>query len=340
MNRNASCRKPIRAGLAFAAALAFAGPTLAEWMPDFPASAVVMADDRRAMASYPLPVGPWQAGAVATLAVEGQLHQQAWRLGAEGGTTLELMQRLRGDIVAAGYRILFECATEACGGFDFRYGTPVLPEPQMHVDLGDFRYLAAGRDGAAGKEYLSLLVSRSPRDAYVQMTRVGALAAPSADVTASTKAPAEAAAAATPGAALALSLPAAPELPAGDAMMAGLGLGLPVVLEDLVFASGSASLQAGDYASLTALAAWLMAHPQVRVMLVGHTDASGALAANTALSRRRAESVRQALIAQTGVAAAQVLAEGAGPLAPRASNDTADGRQKNRRVEVFVTPTR
>lgn len=294
-----------------------------------------MADEETALASYLLPVGPWQAGTVATLAVEGRLHQQAWRLGAEGVTTLELMQRLRGEVVAEGFGILFECATEACGGFDFRYGTPVLPEPQMHVDLGDFRYLAAGRDGKAGKEYLSLLVSRSPRDAYVQLTLAGALPVPAAEMTASTKTPAEDA----PAAAVTPALPAAPEAPAGD-MMAGLGLGLPLVLEDLVFASGSASLEAGDYASLAALSAWLVAHPQAQVMLVGHTDASGALAANVGLSRRRAESVRQVLVSQAGVAAAQVLAEGAGPLAPRASNDTAEGRQKNRRVEVFVTPTR
>ena len=132
-------------------------------------------------------------------------------------------------------------------------------------------------------------------------------------------------------------VPVAPPLPGslGDRLVT-LGT---VALDDLVFASGKAVLEEGEYPSLTALADWLRAHPALRVTLVGHTDASGTLAGNVALSRQRAEAVRAALIARFDLPGAQMDAQGAGYLAPRASNQTPEGRQRNRRVEVMLTST-
>jgi outer membrane protein OmpA-like peptidoglycan-associated protein len=112
------------------------------------------------------------------------------------------------------------------------------------------------------------------------------------------------------------------------------------VLEDLVFASGAATLTEGDYPSLAAVAAWLKANPDGTIALVGHTDASGSLAANKALSERRAKAVAEVLVQSYGADPARVAAEGVGYLAPRATNQTEEGRQKNRRVEVIVTSTR
>ena len=80
----------------------------------------------------------------------------------------------------------------------------------------------------------------------------------------------------------------------------------------------------------------LKAEPDLRVALVGHTDAVGSLDANTALSRRRAEAVRDRLVQSYDVAPGRVEAQGAGYLAPRASNLTEAGREQNRRVEVVV----
>ena len=112
-----------------------------------------------------------------------------------------------------------------------------------------------------------------------------------------------------------------------------------VVLEGLAFESGKAALADPDAPALVALAAWLKANPGRSVTLVGHTDASGSLAANVTLSRQRAATVRQVLIDRYGLSAAQVSAEGVGPLAPRASNDTDQGRAQNRRVEAVLAPT-
>ena len=112
-----------------------------------------------------------------------------------------------------------------------------------------------------------------------------------------------------------------------------------VALDDLVFASGSSSLTEGSYASLADLAAWLQANPEMTIALVGHTDASGGLEGNIALSRKRADSVRARLIETYDVPTRQVEAQGVGYLSPRASNLTEAGRNKNRRVEVILTST-
>lgn len=272
--------------------------------------------------SVQMAIGPFADGTIPTTQLEGALEQQAWQLDAPGLSTLQLLRPLRDQITAAGYAVIFECETRACGGFDFRYGIPLLPEPDMHVDLGDFRYLAASRTGAEGAHYLSLVVSKSAQDGFVQLTQVGPEQDARTDPELSPDQP-----------------PAEQPEPAGqaDTMTRGLDSGEAVALEDLVFPSGSAELLEGPYASLDALSAWLLANPARPITLVGHTDASGSLASNVALSKRRAESVRRALITTYGVAADRVTAEGVGYLAPRASNLTDTGMQRNRRVEVLVS---
>lgn len=275
-------------------------------------------------ASVELPTGPFAAGALPVRRVTGALDRRAWQLEAPRLTLTELADPLREQLLAQGYDILFDCETRGCGGFDFRFAIEVMPEPGMHVDLGDFRFIAAEKGG----EVVNLLVSRSPGYGFVQLTRVAP--EPMADAVPATADPDPA-----PPAAEAAPAPAAP--PPGD-LGAALAEGGAVVLEDLVFASGSSALESGDTPSLAVLAEWLAADPARRVVLVGHTDDSGGLEANIALSRKRAQAVRQALL-DHGVAAGQVSAEGVGPLAPRATNLTEEGRRKNRRVEAVPAST-
>ena len=108
------------------------------------------------------------------------------------------------------------------------------------------------------------------------------------------------------------------------------------MLADLEFETGSADLGAGPYASLDDLATWLATNPSARIVLVGHTDAVGSLDANTSLSRRRATSVAERLVARFGTDPAQLQSAGAGYLSPVASNLTPEGRATNRRVEVVL----
>lgn len=311
---------PLFAGLAaFCLAQSALAQSAAALTLSFPAPDTVTASRAEALTSYRLPVGPWTPAGITTKLTEGPLEQGAWRIDGPGLTTLQLLRPLREQLTQAGYRVIFECETDVCGGFDFRYGTDILPEPDMHVDLGDFRYLAAERPTSNGTEALSLLVSRSATAGFVQLTRIGA--PPEVPlVTASTKSP-------------------EPEAPlATSGLGARLETGGAQALEDLVFASSSAELVEGDYPSLVELAAYLTANPARNVTVVGHTDASGALAGNLVLSKQRAQSVRNRLVG-LGVPATQVSADGVGYLVPRDSNLTEEGRTRNRRVEVMLTST-
>jgi outer membrane protein OmpA-like peptidoglycan-associated protein len=301
----------------------------------FPAAAQTTYQHSEDLASFSLAKGPFEAGDVPSLRVEGAVHQIAWRIAMPKPSTMELLQSLRAQIEAAGFAPLFQCETQDCGGFDFRFASAVLPEPEMHVDLGDFRYLAAKRQGAAGAEYLVLMISRSPDAGFVQMTQIGGARAlvmtPSPE------------ASELPEPVLSLPAQAATPAPTGEVAQQDvaqqLEAGLPLVLEDLVFPSGSAALADEAYPSLAALAAWLRANPAQSVTLVGHTDASGGLAGNIALSKKRAASVRARLIESHQIPAAQISSDGVGPLAPRADDRSDAGRAKNRRVEVLSTPT-
>ena len=76
-----------------------------------------------------------------------------------------------------------------------------------------------------------------------------------------------------------------------------------------------------------------------KIILVGHTDASGSLKNNIMLSKERAESVKNLFVAQFNVNPDQIATNGVGFLAPIASNETKKGRDQNRRVEVIIMPT-
>jgi OOP family OmpA-OmpF porin len=302
--------------LALGLGLALPGHALT---PDFGAEAQLTYQDAEDATTARIVSGAWQSGVVPERLVEGRVETFAWKIATEA-TTHALMTRLAAQLQAEGWTTLFACETRACGGFDFRYSLPIVHEPDMHVDLGDFRYLAAER----GEAVLSLLVSRARQNAFAQMTLVtpGAIAV--------TPAP-------TPQAPLEVEQPA-PPAESGDLGPQLLQQG-SVVLDDLVFASGKAQLAPGDYPSLRALANFLQQNAEAEIALVGHTDATGSLQGNIALSRDRARAVRQALI-DIGAPAGRIAAEGVGHLAPLVSNLTPEGRAKNRRVEAMLTSTR
>ncbi len=265
--------------------------------------------------SVRLPDGPWTTG-VDPPQIEGAIRRQSYRLSGGARTTLQLITPIRERLEADGYETVFSCADAACGGFDFRFQLDILGEPDMHVDLGDFRYLLMRRDGSADPHTISVVASRSQTSGFVHITEVSD--AEQSEPESPTEVSPEVIVETTSG------------------MMAQLESKGSVVLDDLVFESGAGELGAGQFDSLTTLAGWLSETPSARIILVGHTDAVGSLAANTNLSRQRAQSVAARLVAEYGVNAAQIQAEGAGYLAPRDSNLTPEGRAQNRRVEVVL----
>ncbi|WP_439153982.1 OmpA family protein [Yoonia sp.] len=291
---------------------------------DFPSNASLQQTDTRALDSYVMPMGIWDRGAMPTEVVEGQLTQQAWRIDAAGLTTLQLLRPLREQLRNAGYQIIFDCQTEACGGFDFRFAVDTLPPPEMQINIGDFRFLTARRDAENGPDYISLFVSRTAQAGFVQVTQVTAPGAGAPE---------------TAPLAMADAKVLQPQSGDQDDLAARLETVGHAVLDDLTFDTGSSELAAGDFASLRALADYLQADPGRAVALVGHTDAQGALETNIALSKRRAGSVLERLVADYGVNRRQLAAEGMGYLAPIASNLTEQGRETNRRVEAIITST-
>ncbi len=113
-------------------------------------------------------------------------------------------------------------------------------------------------------------------------------------------------------------------------------LGLTVVIGGTdVFATGQSTLSPQARQEIRQLAAALVDYPDFAVTVEGHTDSTGGDALNQRLSEARAETVRQALIAN-GVEASRITAAGFGEARPIATNDTAVGRSRNRRVDVVV----
>jgi K(+)-stimulated pyrophosphate-energized sodium pump len=102
------------------------------------------------------------------------------------------------------------------------------------------------------------------------------------------------------------------------------------------FDTASATLRPSSNDQLDAIAAILKAYPHVELKIGGYTANVGDDAENLKLSAARAQHTMQALIAR-GVAAGRLSSEGFGEQHPVASNDTEDGRQRNRRIDVRVT---
>jgi outer membrane protein OmpA-like peptidoglycan-associated protein len=105
---------------------------------------------------------------------------------------------------------------------------------------------------------------------------------------------------------------------------------------DVLFDTNEAVIKPGAKDTLDKVAIVLAAFPTGKVIVTGHTDSQGSDAMNLKLSRDRAEAVKTWLLAKTGASSERVIATGKGEDAPAASNDTPEGRQLNRRVDISV----
>lgn len=106
---------------------------------------------------------------------------------------------------------------------------------------------------------------------------------------------------------------------------------------NVTFDSNQANLKPAGANTLTGVAMVLKEYPKTAVNVLGYTDSTGSSDLNMRLSQQRADSVASALITQ-GVAANRIQTRGMGPANPIASNDTAEGKAQNRRVEITLTP--
>lgn len=112
--------------------------------------------------------------------------------------------------------------------------------------------------------------------------------------------------------------------------------GLVLTLGDVLFDVNEASLKSGGERAVMELTNFLQEYQERNVLIEGHTDNTGSDSYNQQLSEERANSVRQALIAN-GIAGSRIRAEGLGEQFPKTSNNSSAGRQQNRRVEVIIS---
>lgn len=111
--------------------------------------------------------------------------------------------------------------------------------------------------------------------------------------------------------------------------------GVVVTLGDVLFELGQTELQAGARENLADVVDLLQTEPERRIRIEGHTDSSGPANVNMRISQARAEAVRDALVGM-GIDADRFQAVGMGEEFPIASNETAEGRNQNRRVDVIL----
>ena len=112
--------------------------------------------------------------------------------------------------------------------------------------------------------------------------------------------------------------------------------GMVITMGDMLFDTDKSQLKDGAMRNVDRLAAFLKEYPQRKAAIEGFTDSTGSQGRNQELSEQRAGAVRTVLIDQ-GIAPERVSMRGFGPAYPVAGNDSAGGRQMNRRVEVLLS---
>jgi OmpA-OmpF porin, OOP family len=227
-------------------------------------------------------------------------------VGMKGRSGLEVFRNYQRALATAGFRTVYTCSRQACGGFFYDAIGDLRSEFLIYgnTDITDNHYLVASRAGPGGTEYVRV-AARDGSDAVVLFDIVQ---------------------------------PAAMEqkvsvLSATD-ITTDLNRQGKALLYAIIFDFDSAVIKPGSKPQMDQLAAYLRSAPGVKVFIVGHTDGKGTVEYNSNLSRQRASAVVTSLVADYGIASARLSAHGVGQLAPVGSNETDDGRARNRRVEI------
>ena len=224
------------------------------------------------------------------------------------GTSLTLDQMLQPIITHLNdkqFSIELYCNTNVCGGFNFRKNLAVSNPPFMLVNVANYSVITAVKNSSA----ISLVASKLGNTIYLQILSIG-----------------------TTDNDLILQ----DQEPLKDNYSSKLKEDGAIVLDDLIYRSGSADLGPGPFESLSALANFLKGTPSSSIILVGHSDAIGELRKNIELSRNRAQAVVDRLIKDYGIDQSRISAQGIGFLSPKTNNSTEKSRKKNRRVEAIL----
>ncbi|MGB0507399.1 MAG: OmpA family protein [Pikeienuella sp.] len=291
--------------------------------PEFgaPQGVVLARFDDRAFDAYDLPLGPYSSEDQPADRLEGRVREYIYQYAVDK-TTLFAIREFGEALAAAGFETRYECVDRECGGFDFRFGIFVSRSPEMRVNIADFRFLSASNPER--DRHVGVLVSRHSGALTAQVIEVEAASVTSTVTDEGTDDTA--------------GVPR-PRAKPNEARLFALARRLTeaghAVLEGIDFKAGSAELTGNSDAALAQVARVMSIRTDISFLVVGHTDNHGELELNLKLSKSRAASVVAALVA-IGIDPSRLEAHGLGFLAPRASNDTEDGRAQNRRVELAI----
>ena len=247
----------------------------------------------------------------AVLPLEGKLTRIMYRNPAERGT-LEVLRNYEMALQGAGFETIFACTNDDCGGRNFNHAVYEGFMTGIDEAQADQRYLAAKLSSADGDVYVGL---------YVAMANVGG----------------------GPNYQRAMTQLNVVELAPmqenmvvvdADAMAKGILEEGHIALYGILFDFNKATIRPDSKDTLDQVAKLLTESPDLKLVIVGHTDNVGSMEFNMDLSTRRAKAVKDALIADYTIAADRLQSWGAGFLAPIASNKTEAGQAKNRRVEL------
>ena len=223
----------------------------------------------------------------------------------DGRSVFEIFRNYRDALVSRGLQVEYECSgPDACSNFNVRgvaLGSVMKIGRFQSSNQSDQRYLTGRLGHAGGTTYVSL--QTYPPYTLVHLVETSEMDTGMVSVNA-------------------------------DALAEGLAQDGKVTLEGIHFDTGRDTLRAESDPALAQVGLLLRDQPDLNLMVVGHTDSTGSAEANIQLSQRRAQRVRDALVTRYGVSPARLTAQGVGAAMPVASNDTEQGRQQNRRVEL------
>jgi outer membrane protein OmpA-like peptidoglycan-associated protein len=271
-----------------------------------------------------LPMGPrGNSGFAKTLATKGKVTRIVYA-SPSGKTPGEVFANFRDSLQQSGFKLLYSCTTgtsseTACGGYPFAqdYTHEMIQQQDsaraslimslLHSETSDVRYLLAELQRGGRRVDVGLMVAQNagptPGGVMLQVIESGQM--PSGEVTVDSA-----------------------------AITHGLESEGKFALYGLQFATDSADLRPDSDATLKQMSDVLHQQPGLKVFIVGHTDNSGSLEHNLALSQRRAQSVVKALTSRFGIAPNRLVAVGMASYSPVASNHSDAGKAKNRRVEM------
>ena len=273
---------------------------------ELPYSARLVLSDETDVKNISVEISAWdREKGISRLDFRGRTTTKVFQI---DGTSLTLDQMLQPIITHLNdkqFSIELYCNTNVCGGFNFRKNLTVSNPPFMLVNVANYSVITAVKNSSA----ISLVASKLGNTIYLQILSIG-----------------------TTDNDLILQ----DQEPLKDNYSSKLREDGAIVLDDLIYRSGSADLGPGPFESLSALANFLKGTPSSSIILVGHSDAIGELRKNIELSRNRAQAVVDRLIKDYGIDQSRISAQGIGFLSPKTNNSTEKSRKKNRRVEAIL----